>query len=648
MTTPYLDLVPKDPLENLKWRERWWSAARTDTNIQDAFRQAAYEDVLFFFNAFMWCYEPRFIDKRQPFVTWPHQDPAILAMDQAITDAEYGSEPTGVILDKSRAQGGTVTYLGVFIRRWLRDPDFTAGLVTRNENLVDSATNSDALMFKVAWMIDRLPYWMLPAGFNIEQHRSLSDHVITNPEKGGTIVGHSATGDAGRGGRRTVWGIDELGAEDFIKGGKDYSVLNAVRMNTNCIFLVSTFGADSGAFWDACNDPGNARKLILDWRDNPTQNKLAYRVRNGQATAVRPEEALAFFKLRQSAAFSETWRKLERRGFNLEGTVRSPWYDAQCLAFGATPRSIARELDRNPRGAVGKVFPSEVLNEMKESYVRRPAWQGKPVVDSEKAILTGLLPQAGGPLKLWFLPSLDNKPPSGTYALGCDIAVGTGGEYSSNSVISGINYVTGEQVLEFAVNTINPTRLACIAVALARWLKNAYLNWETTGPTGETFGLAVMRDIRYSNVWMRLVTDPLTEKKTRKPGWRNSSDKDKADLFERLALGMESREFVPRSEDLIRECNEYEWEKGKIIHKPSKQHKEDGAQHGDRAVAAGVMWLAAKERIGNIIDIDGENRHNIPVGSIAWFDLREKRMQHEFDDDHEPFCINDLMRSEAV
>ncbi len=641
--TPYIDLVPKDPLENIKWRVRMQELALVDMEYRSAVYQAAMDDVLFWFNGLCWCLEPRSVVKIKPFVTWPHQDPVIIAMDQAIDDAERAEMPIDVLLDKSRAQGGTNIYLNLFNRRWIRDPMFSAGLVTRNEKLVDSSTDTDALLWKTNWSLNRLPFWMLPKGFDSDKHRSVTDHSILNPENGAVMVGYAAGQDVGRGGRKTVFGVDEIGAEDFIKGGKDQAVMDSLHDVTNCIFLVSTFGADSGMFFEsATSDDYEGLHLVLDWKDNPTQNKLAYVIREGVAVAVNPAEQAAVTKYARENA--DRLKKLERRGFKMEGHTRSPWYDARCLRKGATPRSIAKELDRNPRGAVGKVFSTDTLDLMKEKCCKRPVWQGKLIYNNETLEVTGLIEQDGGPLKLWFKPGVDNKAPSGQYAVGCDISAGGTGEFSSNSVSCGVNRQTGEQVLEYAVKGMQATKFARLNVAIAKWLNNAYLGWEASGPTGSTFGKEVLEVVHYANVYYRDVEEVGSRAKSRKAGWWNGSDEDKGELFESMDIGMENGEFIPRSEDLIRECGEYEWDKGKIVHRPSKQRGTDGKAHGDRCVAAGVATLCCKDRPFSGLDNDPEEAENPPYGSFLWRQQREDSGKKRWTKDEPQFSLKDLLR----
>lgn len=637
-TTPFIDRVPKDPVENVRWRVAMRRAALGDTELQHALYDACMNDVLFWFNFACWCFEPRARVKVKPFVTWTHQDPVILAMDQAISDSEATESPVDVVLDKSRGQGATWMYLMIFLRRWLRDPFFSAGLVTRNENLVDSAIDPDTLMWKVAWELEMLPPWMLPEGFDPKRHRSLSDHSVMNPENGATIVGYAATGDVASGGRKTVFAKDELAK---FKPHEAAAAMDSTQHVTNCRFLVSTHKGDSGVYYDAVNEESNAVKLVLDWYDNPTQNCLAYRMREGIAVAMRLEEQQRVNEYVKT--HSNDLKKVERRGHRMEGKLRSPWYDAQCLRPLATPRSIAQELDRDPRGSVGKVFDTEILDRMTERSCRPAMWQGKLVVDPESLEVKGLIRQEGGPLKLWFTPGLDQMPPVSSFVVGCDISAGGTGESSSNSVACGIDRMTGEQVAEYTIMGMPPIQFGRMSVALARWMRGAYLGWETSG-IAKPFSKEVMEVLCYGNVYYRDVEEIGSKVKSKKPGWYNGSDEDKGELFETMGLAMESGEFIPRSGEMVKECGEYEWEKGKIVHRPSKSQGMAGKAHGDRCIAGGVAWLLCKDRPTSGLDESETASHNPPYGCWAWREAQEEAQRREWTDESPQFELQDLLR----
>lgn len=515
-----------------------------------------------------------------------------MAMDKAVDDSEREERPIDVLVDKSRAQGGTFGYLWIDLRRWLRDPMFSAGYVTRNEALVDSATDSDTLFWKLAWAIDRLPFWMVPRGFKMKQHRSLSMHSLLNPANGATLVGYAAGQDVAAGGRKTVFTADEFGAKDFIAGGKDESVMEALHDVTNHLRLVSARYADSGVFHEACEDPDHSGlHLILDWKDNPIHAKHSYVVRDGRPEARKAEDQGAVNDYH--AENPDLRKRLERKGYKYEVVVRSPWYDMRCLRPTATPRLIASQLDRDPRGAVGKIFPSDLLDRVKRDKCKPPVWQGTPVFDSETLALNGLITRDDGPLKLWFRPGPDFSCPLGPFTLGCDIAVGSDGAYSSNSVVSGIDNRTGEQVVEYTVRGMPSIKFARNAVGLALWLRKALLGWEDSGMAGP-FAKEIMEVRYYWNVYYRDVAEIGQKKKTKKSGWWNGKDEHKADLFEKMALGMETGAYTVRSVDLIRECGEYEWDKGKIVHQPTKNRGATEKAHGDRCFVKGTMVLTGR------------------------------------------------------
>jgi len=617
MTSLFFDLVPKDQVANLRWRIACRERAISDSRFRDALWQACMEDICFFCSFALWVYEPRSKHKRKPMIPWSHQVPVLLAMNETIDEAMVTERPVSLTLKKSRAQGGTYCYLAVTMQRALREAGFTVGLVTRNESLVDSKVDDSAVMFKASWMLDRLPVWMLPDGYS----RSMTEHVIRLPNESGWS-GYAATGDVARGGRTSLFVFDEPGSEEFVAANKDYKMLSSVAHVSNAVFLVSTFGIDSGVFYDSATDPDNPRVYNLSWMDNPDHSRNIYTVQAGVAVAHRSEEQEAVTKY--VAEHQRELRSIERRGHKIEGKVQSPWYNAHRLQPGATPRFIARELDEDCRGAVGKVFASDLLDRMKRTHCQGPVWTGNPVFDSETCKLTGLIPREDGALKLWFRPGIDNSPPLGPFTAGCDIASGGVGAYSSNSVITALDDRTGEQVMEYAIKGLEPRPFARRCVGLCMWLRNALLGWEDSGVSGG-FAKEIMEVLYYGNVYFRDVNQLGSQKKSRKPGWP-CRDADKADMFEQMALAMESGKFIPRSAEMIAECGEYEWDGGKIIHAPTKNKGATEKNHADRAISAAGAWMVFNtDVVLDKIDTSEETSQTPEYGSFAWREEQERR-----------------------
>jgi hypothetical protein len=612
----YYDLAPKDPVENLEWRIRCRERALTDKRFRDALLQACETDVRFFFAFALWVHEPRAKVKMKPFVPWNHQEKVITAIDDAITEAMDTEHPVSVTIPKSRAQGGTYVYLGAQIRRALFEKGFSSGLVTRNEKMMDSK-DPTAVMNKLSTMLDKLPLWMLD-GYK----RNIDDHTILLPATGSIWVGFAATSDVARGGRTTMFAFDEVGSEEFIANGIDYKIMSSVAHVTNCIVLCSTFGADTGVFYESATDTDNPKVYSLDWKDNPEHARLAYVKQDGVVKAINPDEQEEVEKYIKS--HERELRTIERKGHKIEGKVRSPWYDSHCLVPGSTPRYIARELDMDAKGSAGKVFTTDLLDRMKREHCKKPVWRGKPVLDSETLELKGLIPDENGPLSLWFKPGIDNRPTLGPFTIACDIASGGVGAFASNSVASGIDNRTGEQVLEYTVKGLEPRPFARIVVGLCLWMRNALLGWEDSGVSGG-FAKEVREVCYYGNIFYRDVEQLGSQTKSRKAGFP-CRDADKADMFEQFALAMESGEYTPRSEEMLVECGEYEWENGRIIHAPTKNKGATEKNHGDRAISAAGTWLVfSTDNPGKKIDSDVETGQTPEYGSYLWRERQERR-----------------------
>ena len=610
--TPYIDLCPSDPLENLWWRVRMRAAAARDAGLQEAIRQACFSDVLFFFQSMMWLIEPRSTIKVLPFCLWPHQIPAILTLEDAIASSELNlDEPMDVVIDKSRAQGASWICLGVILRRWLRDSMFMAGLVSKSMDAADNADDPDSLMSKLDWAIKMLPWWMKPVGHNPDRDRLYSKHSWVNPDTGGSIIAYAATGDVASGGRKTVFLFDEVAK---FEASDAQDALNSTQFVTNCRFFVSTHKGDKGVFYDMVYGDSGGKKIVLDWQQNPTHTRLAYRIVGGSHFPLRENETQAVRKYISENKLN--LEKLKRRGFLRDGRLRSPWYDRQCLRPRATPRSIAQELDRDPRGTVGKLFPSEVLDEMQARKVRTPLWEGRATVRDDVLHLTE---QVDGPLKLWFELGLANAAPVGKYAVGADVATGGGVEEPSNSALVAGNARTGEQVLEYTDPAISETRFARLAVAICKWLGNAQLIWEAQGPTGKRFATTVMQELGYGNVWLRPKEGSIVRGSTgNRAGWNNNRTSDKADLFEDFWVAMDEDQFLPRSDALLKECGGWEWDSEKIIYK--------GTGHGDRSIAGGLCWKVMKDFQQMGLDKEEKIVQTAPYGTLAWRIEKQKRI----------------------
>jgi hypothetical protein len=639
--SPYFRFCPKTVAGNLRWRIKMRRAAMRDPDLQAAIRQACFEDPLFFFEAMLWCYEPRADVKVKPFHLWPTQIPAVLAIEKAIDDAGANlEEPIDVLLDKSRAQGGSLIDVGVIVRRYLKDPMFAAGLVSRNMDYADNPNDPDSLGWKFDWELKMLPFWMRPKSSS----SLVTTHTRINRDIGSTVVAYAATGDVASGGRKSLFDFDEVAKFDDQRPGLAQEAADSTQYVANCRIFTSTHKGDSGFWWNMIfgdtwtpdgeifplggsgvyrNESGGV-KIVLDWRDNPTQNRLAYRYSGGRFFPEREEEAAEVNAWIAKMKANGNWAKLLRRKYVKEGRLRSPWYDRRCLQKGATPRSIAQELDRDPRGTIGKLFDAEVLDTMEKRHVQPPVWQGVPIVRDGNLHLQE---QDDGPLKIWFKPDIDDNPPSGKFVLAVDPATGITGGDAGNSAIEGADATTGEQVLEY-VAQVPEARLADIAVALCEWLGDAYLIWEGQGSCGKRFATRVVKEIRYWNVYKRDITTRQKNVDTGY-GWPNNKPAHKRDLFEDCWIAMDEGELIPRSAEMITECRG--WDEPET----DKIEYNGPTGHGDRAIAWGLCHKGMKENHGISVDKTKEEAQTEEnewsmAGRTA---RRKKALQDSQDDD---------------
>jgi hypothetical protein len=394
---------------------------------------------------------------------------------------------------------------------------------------------------------------------------------------------------------------------------------------THCLRLVSARYIDSGVFHEACEAGGTEGgwHLILDWKDHPVHSKHSYIVKDNVPVACKPEDAEAVAEYHKNKPNLRDL--LEKKGYKYEGVVRSPWYDMRCLRKTARPQLIASQLDRNPKGAVGKVFNHDLLERMKVMHSKNAVWKGNPVFDSETLELTGLIPREDGALTLWFKPGIDNSAPFGSFTIACDIASGGVSEVASNSVASGIDDRTGEQVLEYVIKGLEPRPFARRVVGLCLWMRKALLGWEDSGVSGG-FAKEVMEVLYYGNIYFREVMQLGTQRKSRKPGFP-CRDEDKADMLEQFAIALDQGSYVPRSKDMLIECGEYEWGNGKVVHAPSKNKGAANKNHGDRAIAAAGAWLVySADKVIQKVDSDDEKRQNPEYGSFLWREMQERKI----------------------
>ena len=605
---PYYHLVPKNEVENLGFRVELQKAALDDVELQKQLWAICRRDTLFWMNTFCWLFEPRPRPRIIPFITWPHQDPCICTLEKCL-----GHEDVGI--EKSRGEGASWICLMILLKYWIfGDPihddfqRFAFGLVSRTEEAVDDPDDPDSLMWKLDFQLKQMPFWMRP-----KFERKTQKHLLKNSETESSIVGYSAVGDVGSGGRKTVWFFDEIAK---FPRGQDYNAMSSIQYSADSRFIVSTFKGNAGYYYEAMRGPESSmQKIVLDWKDNPTRNQGLYTINHGHVHTVSDENPLPSDYARQN---KKTIELLRNRGFQIEDKLRSPWYDTQCARTGATPSSIAEELDRDPERSGSPFFDPDILQKCR-AKCRDPLETGKLDYFKETYEPDQFVKNPRGEWHIWCEILVTGRPSTATdYVMGIDVAAGGGGTLSSNSSIS-VATSTGSKVAEFASPRSLPQDLARLAYAAGHWFQGpngpAYLIFESNGATGAQFSRAIM-ELEYPRLFLDEVETEISRKKRKKPGYHNQGEK-RGILYGGYRQALADEYFLNPSSAAIDECKYYEHQVGGgIEHVAASSRKEDasgaGHNHGDRATADALCWrgivdLVPKQKLGN------PREHNEPT-----------------------------------
>lgn len=204
-----------------------------------------------------WTFDPRAkapASKHLPWLQWAKQEQLL----RWLYALEEGSED-GVI-DKSRDTGVTWAVCIYSVWRWLATPAWVGSFGSRKRELLDRLDDSKSLFWKLEYIIDQLPPWLLPAGFALKEHRHFAR--IVNPASGALLAGEAGA-DMGRGGRSSFYFLDEFG-----KMPGAASVQMAVSDNSSCIVYASTATPADTVFAQLVA-AGAIEHFRITWQDDP-------------------------------------------------------------------------------------------------------------------------------------------------------------------------------------------------------------------------------------------------------------------------------------------------------------------------------------------------------------------------------------------
>jgi hypothetical protein len=245
-------------------------------------------------------------------------------------------------------------------------------------------------------------------------------------------------------------------------------------------------------------------------------------------------------------------------------------------------------------GSNYQFFDQPVLDRIEKDICKTPTVIGELEYDADTLQPISVMGSHRGRLQLWCDTWDMKNVPKLEFALGADIATGTG---SSNSVLSIGNRRTGEKVAEFATSMLKPDALAKMAISLARYFNNAYMIWEANGP-GRIFGDTVLEN-GYRHIYYRTNDKDIKKKVSDVPGFYTTRDTGVA-LLGAYRAALSGGLFINHSKQAIYECREYVFSpNGAVCHSATIGNEDPtgaAANHGDRVIADALLWKAMTVR----------------------------------------------------
>ncbi len=604
---PHYGMVPKSLDANLAWRREMLEMAGRDPSVAKTLWKMCSEDLLFYCNAFCFTFDPKTNPRipKVPFITYGFQDEALETIQNCIIDGEDFAIP------KSREMGAS--WMGVLVFEWFWhfQPDLSFLFISRTANYVDDSGNPKSLFWKADFLHKNQPRWLLPTYRHLgskDPNRRLMH--LGNFDNGSVIDGESTTGEAGRGDRRTAMFIDEHAAFEMSDG---FRVLRATRDTTNCRGFNSTPQGANNAFYEVVHKT-NARIIRLHWSEHPVKSQGLYTTDAVTGRVKLLDDWKGAVRLRAKGhKRRDVVMYPEMYPFVLDGRVRSPWYDAQC-ARCTTIQEIGQELDIDFLGSDYQFFDPETIKILKEKHCRTPMLVGDLEYDVDTCKPKRFTENPKGKMELWLTLDADGRiPEDRAFAMGADVSAGTG---ASNSVVAVVDRATGEKVGVWRDSNTRPNPFAKLTIALAEFFNRAFLCWDASGPTGETFTKRVIA-LGYGNVYYRRREKKVGRNLTDEPGYYLNPTAKTA-LFEDYRETLAEHRYINRSERGMDECLQFiRRQDGTIEHSAAINTQDpSGARtaHGDEVVADALaaLCMSDQERVGKPEEPD------VPVGCLAW------------------------------
>lgn len=555
------------PLKQLQWKIYVRTRCIRDADFRKAIWATCKADVAFFAVTFCWIFEPR-PPRAMPFSPWVDQIDLLAWMDECFPERSFGNS-------KTRGIGLTWLCTIFFYHKWLFWPEVKIAVLTKDKDLLESQ-DDNSLLGKFCYIHSHMPAWARLDDEKLDiMQRTIESHTLLNRITKGVIQGFVSTNTKLRSMRFTA-----LWADEFAFYGRDAQEwMVSSGGTTHCRFFISTWNSFDDMFHHVMYaEDSSMLKTFSYWWNNYERWKGAYKMESGRVIYVDK---------------NYDWRKLHPEGYPFgqpdiipEGTLRSPWVDAELLEPGIDAYKALRDIyGMSVCERDSAFFRPETRMAMKAS-IKTPDIQG--ILD-ETAPEYKLLLTNKSEVRIWGNPGIKD---TGPYIAGFDLAFGTGASYTTMQVLD----AGGEQVLEYGSNTTDIKVFAANAVKIARYLSQGQgdgwvlLDFEANGSQAKTFYEELER-LQYAAVHTNPTKTTARFRHGFKARYHGTWNEDGHHAnFKELERAVLSLDCVVKSEKV--------WEESKLFGKD-----DDGTPtfprmsklgHGDFMSGLGIAWNRAR------------------------------------------------------
>lgn len=231
------------PAQKIAWVKRYY--ARDGVTLAD------------FIDDWGYTIDPRLVDSDKnpvmPFKLFPRQRELIAWIMSCLADKKAGT------VVKSRDVGASWCAMALLCSLCIFRQGFAAGVGSATEIKIDRTGDPDTLFYKIRSFLEHLPP-EFNAGFAVET--CSADKRVSFPLTGSSITGEAGD-QSGRGGRKTIYIIDEAAHFQHPK-----IIDKNLSRNTNCRIDISSVNGMNNSFYTRAHNSA-IRRFDFTTRDDP-------------------------------------------------------------------------------------------------------------------------------------------------------------------------------------------------------------------------------------------------------------------------------------------------------------------------------------------------------------------------------------------